>query len=207
MLSYYYDVLEKYVTSDNFSVMEMDTDSLYVALAGYSLDDLIVKDQRMHYFEKVRHNVEGTAACDEHRKEYAQCMTNYGTWVPRECCQLAATKQMRVPGLMKVEMSGCQEMVCLSSKSYFCKGGENVQSKYACKGAVKRQNNLKLDDYANVLETKRAKMCENTGFQPLQIPNSQHSMFTVAQHRQALSYIYCKRIVHDDGITTSPLLL
>ena len=48
MLSYYYDVLEKYVTSDNFSVMEMDTDLLYVALAGYSLDDLSVKDQRMY---------------------------------------------------------------------------------------------------------------------------------------------------------------
>ena len=38
MLSFYYDVLAKYMNETDFEMCEMDTDSLYFALSGSSLD-------------------------------------------------------------------------------------------------------------------------------------------------------------------------
>ena len=208
LLSYYYDVLEKYVGSDNFCLLECDTDSLYIGLAGKSVDHLIREKDRYHYFSEVRHTVEVTPACNDHRADYAQCMTNYGTWEPFECCQKAGRDQRRVPGLMKIEMDDCEEMICLSSKTYFCKG--RVDDKQTCKGTRKRQNVYKIDDYADVLETKKTKMATNTGFRRMKDRSSVEkfqSMFTVEETKRSLSYFYAKRIVNPDGITTEPLLL
>ena len=49
----------------------MDTDSAYIALAGDSIDDLVTKQHREHYF---RHRSEWLPAecCDKHEDDYVQ---------------------------------------------------------------------------------------------------------------------------------------
>ena len=49
----------------------MDTDSAYIALAGDSIDDLVAKQHREHYF---RHRSEWLPAecCDKHEDDYVQ---------------------------------------------------------------------------------------------------------------------------------------
>ena len=44
MLQFHYDCIDKYIARENYMLLEMDTDSLYLAIAGDSLDDLIRPD-------------------------------------------------------------------------------------------------------------------------------------------------------------------
>ena len=54
MLQFYYDFVDRYVERHLFQYCEMDTDSAYIALAGESIDDLVV--DRENYF---RHRSNG----------------------------------------------------------------------------------------------------------------------------------------------------
>ena len=67
MLQFYYDFLDTYVERNFFQYCKMDTDSVYIALAGKSIDDLVI--YRDNYF---RHRSEWLPAecCEEHHKDY-----------------------------------------------------------------------------------------------------------------------------------------
>ena len=41
MLEFYYDVLDKYLDRRDFKLMQMDTDLMYMAISGNSLDEII----------------------------------------------------------------------------------------------------------------------------------------------------------------------
>ena len=104
MLQFYYDFVDRYVERPLFQYCEMDTDSAYIALAGESIDDLVV--DRENYF---RHRSEWLPAecCDEHHKDYANARISGHPWTTTEPCCLA--RQMfdkRTPGLFKVEWRG-----------------------------------------------------------------------------------------------------
>lgn len=95
-------------------------------------------------------------------------------------------------------------MVCLNSKVYIADHRTTNQErkviKQACKGLQRSTNPLTLAEYRNVLDTGRGWTGTNHGFR---LKNGQ--LVYYSQQRQALTYFYCKRIVHSDGVTTSPL--
>ena len=41
MLEFYYDCLEKYLDRRDFELIQMDTDSLYIAISGISLNEIV----------------------------------------------------------------------------------------------------------------------------------------------------------------------
>ena len=51
-----------YIERPLFQYCEMDTDSVYIALAGDTIDDLVTSEHREHYFR------------------------NMSQWLPAECC-------------------------------------------------------------------------------------------------------------------------
>ena len=65
---------------------------------------------------------------------------------------------------------------------------------------MKQQGENPIDKYTNVLSSGISSGSLNRGFRL-----HCKSIFSYSQYRQGLSYFYCKRKVHDDGITTSPL--
>ena len=50
MLEFYYDFLDEYFSRQDFELCYMDTDSFYLAMSGYSLDE-IVRPEMKHAYE------------------------------------------------------------------------------------------------------------------------------------------------------------
>ena len=145
MLQFYYDFVDRYVERPLFQYCEMDTDSAYIALAGESIDDLVV--DREDYF---RHRSEWLPAecCDGHQNDYVKTRMSGDSWTPTEpCCLARQTFDKRTPGLFKVEWCG-DGFVGLCSKTYYCFG---TTDKYSTKGLSKRQNIIDKDTFLSVL--------------------------------------------------------
>ena len=174
----------------------MDTDSAYIALAGDSIDDLVAKQHREHYF---RHRSEWLPAecCDDHEAEYVQTRLVGLPWTATEaCCVARKAFDKRTPGLFKVEWRG-DGFIGLCSKTYYCFGKTN---KCTTKGLNKRQNDIDKDAFLSVLTNRRSGSGVNRGFR---VRDS--SMMTYVQERAALTYFYPKRKVLEDGLSTAPL--
>ena len=96
----------------------MDTDSLYIAVTGSCLEDIVKPQLKQLFMEKIyrscgRSDVE---ASDEF-------------WFPRKCCN---EHDKRTPGLFKLEASGV-EMVSLCPKTCVLKKSDD-SFKFSCKG-------------------------------------------------------------------------
>ena len=50
MLEFYYDFLDKYVDRKDFELIQMDTDSLYMALSDNCIDNIVKDDMKYEYF-------------------------------------------------------------------------------------------------------------------------------------------------------------
>ena len=107
----------------------------------------------------------------------------------------------RTPRLYNLEYEG-QEMCCLNSKVYhiwkYDKNGE-IPSKTSSKG-IQARNNLVRQNFLDVLTQKLEHHVQNAGF-----IREGTQTFTYTQEKQGLNYFYCKRIVLEDGITTTYL--
>jgi len=98
-------------------------------------------------------------------------------------------------------------MVCLCPKTYFClssrdptvQGGGNKQTS---KGLSNHKNRFTFDSYLNVLKKQTDGSGINTAFR---VKNNQ--IYSYTQTRTALSYLYVKRRICDDDMTTAPLHL
>ena len=90
--------------------------------------------------------------------------------------------------------------MALCSKTYICFGEEGT--KLSSKGIQKKRNLHKLckEAYLKVLETQCAGFGVNKGFVTVK-----GKVYTYAQVRRGLSYLYCKRKIAEDGISTVPL--
>ena len=137
MLEFYYHCIDHFLDRSDFELLEMDTDSLYMAIAGDSVEEL-VKPERREEFEGVKDQ-----------------------WFPRNDTPEHTAYDKRTPGLFKVEWSG-QGFVGLNSKTYYCWGEE--KDKYSCKGISKKNNTIKKDTYLRVLRTGESESGENRGF-------------------------------------------
>ena len=196
MLQFYYDFVDRYVERPLFQYCEMETDSAYIALAGESIDGLVRADRRAHYF---RHRSQWLPAecCDEHEDDYVCARIAGRPWTVTESgCFARKAFDKRTPGLFKVEWCG-DGFVGLCSKTYNCFGATD---KYSTKGLSKRHNDIDKDTFLAVLKNRRSGGGFNRGFR---VRDS--SVMTYIQERAALTYIYGKRKVLADGLSTAPL--
>ena len=100
------------------------------------------------------------------------------------------------PGLFKVEWEW-EGIIGLCSKTYYFFGAKD---KFSCKGINKKCNDIDKDKYLNVLLTKQNSGGVNWGFRVVN-----NTMHTYTQVRDAFSYVYPKRKVLADVVSTLPL--
>ena len=130
----------------------------------------------------------------EMREEYEKDKYN---WFPNETTKELKAYNKRTPGLFKVEFEG-KSIYALCSKLYFVEG--DTKNKFSCKGIQKNQNDINKDRFHNVLFNGVKDTCTNKGFRVID-----NSMITYIQQKKGLSYVYDKRRVLEDGVTTVPL--
>ena len=46
MLSFHFDLIDRYIDREDYNLLEMDTDSLYMAISGLTLDDIVKPELR-----------------------------------------------------------------------------------------------------------------------------------------------------------------
>ncbi|GFO00263.1 hypothetical protein PoB_002676800 [Plakobranchus ocellatus] len=175
----------------------MDTDSLYMALSANSLEEA-VKPHLLEKFYREYPQWFPARSCDTHHEEFVSVCSRGEAWNPRPCCKERSTFDKRTPGLFKIEFVG-DGMVALCSKTYFAFG---EKSKVSCKGLNKNLNHLTKDKFLSVLKTRESGGGQNKGFRSVR-----NAVFTYEQERVSLSFLYIKRRVCDDGISTEPLLV
>ena len=194
MLELYYNFFERFCDVNKFEELEMDTDSLYLALSEKELYDCIREESKAEW------NLLRTEDCKDDFT--ANATTNV---VPRTCCTKHMKHDKRKPGLFKEEFR-CTEMLCLCSKTYCCY--DSISNKYKFSG--KSLNKRTLEDcgdgpmakYRKVLDEFIYVTSTNRGFRTVQ-----HIVATYEQTKKGLSYFYPKKIVDSDGIHTRPLSL
>ena len=106
MLELYYNFFTRFCDVNKFEELEMDTDSLYLALAEKELEDCIGPEMRSEW-QRLRSN---------------DCVDNFtadavANFFPRTCCVKHKQHHKREPGFFKEEFR-CTEMLCLCSKTY-----------------------------------------------------------------------------------------
>ena len=110
MLEFYYDFLDTYIDRTDFELIQMDTDSMYMALSSESINDIIRPESKEEY--------------DNGSKAEFLSTSKYHD---------------RTPGLFKAEFQGTR-MIALTSKCYYaedkkmkskisCKGMSKKQNK------------------------------------------------------------------------------
>ena len=122
MLEFYYDFLDKFCDRRDFELIQMDTDSFYMALSAEDFDDIIKPEMKELYSEAEKKN---WLVTDEYSK--------------------------RVSGLFKPEFRG-KRMIALTSKCYYADSGrdEGVK-KFSCKGVSRRHNEMNWERYRKAL--------------------------------------------------------
>ena len=196
MLVFYYDFLVEYVCKSDFEALEMDTDSLYFAISGSSLEEIVKVEKRESFYRNYDQWFP-CLACPNHKETFIQTKLKGEPWVLLDCCQAAHRFHTRTPGLFKLEFEGTG-MISLCSKTYFAYNEK--ANKISCKGLNKSLNKLCKEDFKRVLDSQVAGSGINIGFR-----SNGHQVQTVQQEKKALSYLYIKRHVADDGCRTSPL--
>ena len=198
MLQWQYDFMQKYVPPRMYELSEMDTDSSYFAIAKSTLEECIPDELKLNFYTEYDQWFPALA-CQAHKVDFVKARLGGALWVPAECCTQFQAYDKRTPGKFKFEFVG-DGIVALCSKTYICWGEK--ESKISCKGLQKKRNleRLTRDNYLEVLKTQQAGWGVNKGFRP-----QGGSVFSYNQKRLGLSYMYCKRLVHADGVSTDPL--
>ena len=175
MLEFYYDFVNKFCTRRDFEVIQMDTDSLYMALTAEGFDEIIKPElKELYKDEKPKWLV-----TDEYSK--------------------------RVPGLFKPEFKGKRMIALTSKCYFADNGDSEAGAsqegmpKFSCKGVSRRQNKTSWERYKNALFGALDKVT-NIGFR-----KKENHIVTYEQTKLGLSAYYDKRVVHEDGIHTSCL--
>ena len=187
MLTFYYDFLDVYVSRKNFQLCQMDTDSLYMAVAGPDLASVIKPEYKSEYEASI------LGQC---RPEEVDASTS---WFPRQCCKEHKDWDKRVPGLFKMEYAG-SKIVALCSKTYAVKSEESGTSKFSSKGCNKSDIGDAHGLMESVLKTRKDVDVTNRGFRA-----RDNGISTYIQAKKGLCYFYCKRRILADGVSTAPL--
>jgi hypothetical protein len=201
----------------------MDTDSCYKVLSDV-LPKVIRPSDRETFFRSYD---EWFVApfCESHREDFIECSLEGAEWVPADCCEKARLYDSRTPGKFKEEFRGAA-IVALNSKTYFCtkdeadlerefpepenespkkkkkrlEKREACKFKYSSKGLKRKTNALTFKDYLSVLRDRKPHSGVNTGF-----VKKRNKLYTYIQVKRGLTYLYIKRKVKPDGVTTTYL--
>ena len=192
MLELYYNFFDRFCDVDKFEELEMDTDSLYLALAHENLYDCIRPAKKQEWEELRKQDCNDSFQAD--------AIQNF---FPRTCCSKHKKHDKREPGLFKEEFR-CTEMICLCSKTYCCYDAQSDKYKFSSKGLNKRtleeNGDGPMEKYRRVMDEIINLTSTNRGFRTIN-----HCVATYEQTKKGLSYFYPKRIVQSDGIHTAPL--
>ncbi len=193
-LCFYFDFLHKYLLPQAFGALHCDTDSVYIALSRNSLQEAV----KPHMLEAYKSSI-----LDHCHKADFQADGDH--FLCRECCQECAAHDLRSVGLFKVECTGTK-FIGLCSKTYVVQESEGGGYKFSSKGVQKARLIGQAGDvyerYKSVLTTGQPYHVTNMGFRHIG-----HTTYTYTLRKKALSYLYVKRVVGLDGISTSPLPL
>ena len=135
MLQFYYDFLDRYLDRKDFELIQMDTDSNYLAISGKKLED-IVKPEMKAEFEQEKKN-----------------WLAWDKW------------SGRTPGLFKKEFEGERMIALCSKCYYaeHHTDKNEVKNKLSSKGMSKRQNEINWNRFKSALEGSKD-MATNRGF-------------------------------------------
>ena len=152
MLQLFYNFLQLFCDSQKYELIEMDTDSLFMALSEDKVE-LIRPEMKLMWEMNRENDCRGDFRADEHYNFFL-----------RNCCQQPWKFDQRTPGLFKEEFR-CTEMVALCSKTY-CRFDEPTRmTKLSCKGLNKNSlNHEPITKYRAVLEEKERVITCNRGF-------------------------------------------
>ena len=144
MLELYCNFFKKFCDTEKYDELEMDTDSLYLALSEENMEDIILPEKRNEW-EAIR------------LRDCTDSFTANATdnFFPRTCCSAHKKHDKREPGLFKEEIR-CSEMLCLCSKIYCCYDRKSNKYKFSSKGLNKRT----LEDYGDGPMSKYRKVLE-----------------------------------------------
>lgn len=194
LLRFYYDFILRFLPLDGFCLIESDTDSLYIALSEKSLFLTVPPSKRAEFIE-VYADWFAKEYCDKHKDSFFTRAFSEEPWVPELCCRTAAKYDSRTIGKFHCEWKG-NGVVALCSKCYYCIGSV---AKRSAKGISRIHNELNEKDYKEVLLTQATHSGTNKGFRI-----RPDGIFTYTQRKGGLSYMYGKRIVCRDHVTTMP---
>ena len=121
MLEFYYDFLDKFCDRRDFELIQMDTDSFYMALSAEDFDDIIKPEMKELYREEKKNWL----VTDEYSK--------------------------RVPGLFKPEFRGKRMIALTSKCYYADSGRDEGVKKFSCKGVSRRHNEMNWERYRKAL--------------------------------------------------------
>ena len=190
----FWDFLDTYLQKDSFELMEMDTDSLYLAISEDNLDDCVKEDMKAEWFQAKLAWFPSEDQTEMNFEGYTITKAQYS---------------MRKAALFKEEFSG-DGMVCLNSKVYigytYADGNESKKikkSKISCKGIQKKRNKLVKDQFLYVLKNEKPLAFENSGF--VKYNKEGTIILTYTQKKNGLGYFYGKRKIMDDGISSTHL--
>ena len=198
MLEFYYDCLQRFVPRERFQLLETDTDSLYLSLATDSLDEAVSPHLKREFFQEYPKWFPALA-CDKHADHFVEAKCAGQPWTPTlPCCKDRVAYDKRRPGLMKLEWKG-DSMICLCPKTYYATGPQG--DKKSSKG-LSHSNTLTFDDYARVIQHQTSGVGQNRSFR-----TDGQTMLTYFQERSSLSYLYLKRRILDDKVSSEPTLV
>ena len=118
MLEFYYDFLIKFFDQSKFELSQMDTDSLYFAIAGDELEDILKPDMHSTFY-RDRHMWLPSEHCNSCIDDYVTTKVAGKEWFIKPCCDDRLKYDKRTPGLFKLEFQG-DKILSLCSKSYMC---------------------------------------------------------------------------------------
>ena len=175
MLELYRNFFTNFCVVTKFRKLEMDTDSLYLALAEKELEDCIKPEMRAEW-QRLRSN-------DSVNSFTANAAANF---FPRTYCVKHKQQNKREPGLFKEEFR-CTEMLGLRSKTYCCydviSNKPEFSSKRLNKRVMEQSGDGPLEEYRRVLNEKVNVTTNNRRFQ-----KNNHSVATYEQVMKSLSY-------------------
>ena len=175
MLELYYNFFTRFCDVKKFEELEMDTDSLYLALAEKDLEDCIRTDMRAEW-QRLGSN---------------DCVDNFtadavAIFFPRSCFVKHKQHDRREPGLFEEEIR-CTEMLSLCSKTYCCYDVTSKKLKFSSKGLNKRvmeqSGDRPLEKYRRVLNENVNVTSNNRG-----IRTNNHFVATYEQVKKSLSF-------------------
>ena len=160
MLELYFNFLKKFCNTEKNAELEMDTDSLFLALSEENLKDIILPEKRNEW-EPIR-----SRDCTN-----SFTANSTGNLFPRTYCTAHKKHKKREPGLLKEEFR-CSEIMCLCSKTYCCYDRNSNKYKFSSKGLNKRtledSGDGPMSKYRKVLEEAVNVISSNRGFRTME---------------------------------------